>query len=126
MHEEGDEQVIRRRCHSRVITLSPRSVSAAFSLSLSPLILSLFFFFFFLSPSLSLARAREKPLPLARRWSRAVSVQDRRRRVIGSRVSHAAYTHEAPRVSRVSRETGGRERDRRWPRVGRARRFKLD
>lgn len=120
MHEERDEQVIRRRCHSRVITLSPRSVSAAFSLSLSPLILSLVFFF--LSPSLSLSRAgaRETASSRAEMVARGLRAGSSK---TGDRVACVArgiHTRGASRVTRVARDRRKGERSSVAPRRARA------
>lgn len=120
MHEERDGQVIRRRCHSRVITLSPRSVSAAFSLSLSPLILSLFFFS--LSPSLSLSRAgaRETASSRAEMVARGLRAGSSK---TGDRVACVArgiHTRGASRVTRVARDRRKGERSSVAPRRARA------
>lgn len=123
MYEERDEQVIRRRCHSRVITLSPRSVSAAFSLSLSPLILSLSSSSsssFRLPLSLSRAGARETASSRAEMVARGLRAGSSK---TGDRVACVArgiHTRGASRVTRVARDRRKGERSSVAPRRARA------
>lgn len=108
-------------CHLRVFTLFTRFNSLLFFSFFLPFLLTVLFlfsgFFLFLFVTVS-----DKPLPLVKMVER---LRTRYGRGIESRVSHAACTRGASRVTRVARARG-RERDCRWPRVGRARRFKLD
>lgn len=108
-------------CHPRVFTLFARFNTLFLSCFSLPFLLTVLFlfsdFFLFLFVTVS-----DEPLPLVKMVER---LRTRYGRGIESRVSHAACTRGASRVTRVAR-AGGRERDCRWPRVGRARRFKLD
>lgn len=121
---KGTNKVIRRRCHSRVITLSPRSVSAAFSLSLSPLILSLSSSSsssFCLPLSLSRAGARETASSRAEMVARGLRAGSSK---TGDRVACVAargiHTRGASRVTRVARDRRKGERSSVAPRRARA------
>lgn len=106
---------------ARFYAFCPFQLLFFFLVFLLPFLLTVLFlfsdFFLFLFVTVS-----DEPLPLVKMVER---LRTRYGRGIESRVSHAACTRGASRVTRVAR-AGGRERDCRWPRVGRARRFKLD